>query len=100
MPNPEKLSIGDRVRFVSLPEEWSQPGYSIQRESITFMKRMIRRKFPSRVAMIDEYGTPWIFARLLERGKMHFHSWAITESTGWRYVKPRAENVEGRRTSE
>ena len=89
MPNPNELKIGDRVRFISLPEEWKQPGYIIHRESKAFMKRMLDRKTPVRVAMIDEFGTPWIFANTIERGRRHYHSWAITEQTGWRMIMPR-----------
>ena len=77
------------VRFISLPEEWKQPGYVIHRESKAFMKRMLDRKTSVRVAMIDEFGTPWIFANTIERGRRHYHSWAITEQTGWRMVVPR-----------
>jgi len=89
MPNPRTLKIGDRVRFISIPEEWKQPGYGIQRESIAFMKRMLKRATPVRVTIIDEYGTPWISAITIERGKRNYHSWAITEETGWRMVVPR-----------
>lgn len=96
MPIPLELKVGDRVRFVSLPEEWKQPGYSIQRESVAFMKRMVKRTSPARVAMIDEYGTPWIFAQTIERGKKHYHSWAITEATGWRLVIPRRPKKVGK----
>jgi len=89
MPNPNDLKIGDRVVFISLPEEWKHPSYFIHRESKAFMKRMLKRKTPVRVAMIDEFGAPWIFANTIERGRRHYHSWAITEQTGWRKVVPR-----------
>ncbi|MFO1065309.1 MAG: hypothetical protein U0892_15695 [Pirellulales bacterium] len=92
MPNPLELKIGDRVHFISLPEEWNRPGYVIHRDAKAFMKRMLKRKKPVRVAMIDEYGTPWIFANTIERGRRHYHSWAITEQTGWRMVVPRKKN--------
>jgi hypothetical protein len=89
MPNPQTLKIGDRVRFISIPEEWNQPGYGIHRESISFMKRMIKRTSPLRVTVIDEFGTPWVSAITIERGKRNYHRWAITEETGWRMVVPR-----------
>ena len=89
MPNPQTLKIGDRVRLISLPEEWGEPGYGIHRDSIAFMKRMLKRATPVRVTMIDEHGTPWIEAVTIERGRRHYHSWAITEQTGWRKVVPR-----------
>lgn len=89
MPNPEMLKIGDRVRFTSLPDEWNQPECGVHRDSIGFMKQMIRRTWPARVSKIDEFGTPWIKAITIERGKRHYHSWAITEHSGWRKVVPR-----------
>ena len=89
MPDPLSLKIGDRVRFTSLPEERSLADYSTPRESICFMKRMLKRTWPSRVAEIGEYGNPWIHARIRVRGKVHHHSWSILESTGWRIVAVR-----------
>jgi hypothetical protein len=53
------------------------------------MKKMIKRGRSSRVREIDEYGQPWIHARIRERGSIHYHSWAIFESTGWRRVNRR-----------
>ncbi len=41
MPDPRTLQIGDQVRFVSIPEEWSTPGYTIHRDSIEFMKKLL-----------------------------------------------------------
>ena len=83
MPNPQSLEIGDLVRFVALPDEWLLPGHTVHAESIGFMKKMIRRSWPSRVSEIDEYGCPWIHARTRERGRIYYHSWDIMESTGW-----------------
>lgn len=89
MPDPKSLKIGNRVCFTSLPDEWSRKGYTIQPESIRFMKVLIKRKRSARVAQIDEHGCPWIHARIRVRGILHHHSWAIVESTGWRLVKSR-----------
>jgi hypothetical protein len=89
MPDPKSLSIGDLVHFIALPDEWSLPDYFVHRECRLFMKAMIRRTRPSRVVEIDEYGSPWIHARMRVRGKYHLHSWSIMESTGWRPVKRR-----------
>jgi hypothetical protein len=84
---PESLKVGDLVRFVAIPDEWLSPGCTVHAESIAFMKKMVRRSWPTRVSEIDEYGHPWIHARIRERGRMRHHSWAIMESTGWRLVK-------------
>jgi hypothetical protein len=89
MLNPNTLKVGDRIRFTSLPDEWSKPGHGIHPDSISFMKRMLKRATPVRVTMIDEIGIPWIDAVTIERGKRHYHSWAITEKTGWRKIVPR-----------
>ena len=86
MPDPKSLKTGDFVRFIALPDEWSRPGFTVHRESVAFMKSMIRRTWPSRIVGIDEYGVPWIHARVRVRGKLHFHGWGIMESTGWRRV--------------
>jgi hypothetical protein len=90
MPDPKTLRVGDLVRFVAIPDEWSRPGYFVHPESVAFMKKMIRRPWPSRVYEIDEYGQPWILAKVRERGKLQTHTWAIFESTGWRPVKRRS----------
>ena len=90
MPDPKALKVGDLVRFVTLPDEWSRPAHATPRDSIAFMKAMIKRTWPSRIARIDEYGYPWIEARIFRRGKWDYHSWAIIELTGWRRVERRA----------
>ena len=90
MPDPKCLKVGDLVRFTALPDEWSRPGFTVHRESVAFMRAMIRRTWPSRVAEIDDYGQPWIHARLRLRGRLHHHSWGIMESTGWHLVRHRS----------
>ena len=89
MQDPQELRVGDRVRFIALPEEWSRPGYTVHRSSISFMKMLIRRQFPSRVYQIDKYGTPWIAARIRRKGRIEYHTWGILEATGWRLVRRR-----------
>jgi hypothetical protein len=87
VPDPRKLKVGDRVRFVAMADEWSQPNYKLPRADREFMKAMIKRQFPSRIDHIDEFGFPWIIARL--KGGRDLHMWGIMESTGWRRVKKR-----------
>jgi hypothetical protein len=89
MPDPKSLKVGDLVYFTAIPDEWSRPGYSVLPESNLFMKAMLRRIRPSRVVEIDEYGRPWIHARLHIRKRYELHTWGIMESTGWRLVKRR-----------
>jgi hypothetical protein len=90
MPSPRSLKVGDRVRFVSLPEEWSQPGYRIHSSSVRFMKALIRRGRSCRVARV-KHGGPWIDARFRQKnGSIERHMWMITEKTGWERVGERA----------
>jgi len=89
MPDPKRLKIGDLVKFVALPDEWQAPNYHVHEESVEFMKVMIARRWPSRVCEIDDWGNPWISARIREEGEIRLHSWAIVEKTGWRLVRRR-----------
>ncbi len=95
MPNPKCLKVGDLVRFVCLPDEWSQQDFLVSQDDVAFIKKMIKRSWPSRVFTVDEYGEPWISARIRERGKYHYHSWKIAESTGWRQVQRKKVEREG-----
>lgn len=90
MPDPRTLKVDDLIRFVSLPDEWDQPGYTVHRDSIRFMKAMIARSWPSRISEIDEAGYPWIDARIRWRGRWAYHRWNIMEHSGWRRVKRRS----------
>jgi hypothetical protein len=86
MPDPSKLKVGDLVKFMELPDEWTGSD-KIPSESREFMGIMFKHKSPSRVYEIDEYGHPWIQANLKKNRKRVMHTWAIFESTGWRKVK-------------
>lgn len=91
MPDPKELKVNDRVRFVSLPEEWDDPQYQVFACSVRFMQRLIKRGRASRVKKIDRYGTPWIAARFRQGKVIHYHSWGITEETGWVKVQSRKQ---------
>ncbi len=82
MPDPKTLKVGDLIRFVKLPDEWTNPNCFVHAETQAFMKRMIKRSWPSRVARIEKNGYPWIDARMRQRGRLHYHSWGIYESSG------------------
>ncbi len=91
MPDPRELRVGDRIRFVSLPEEWKNPDYHVRQESVDFMKLLISRRRSCRVAGIEEDGYPWINARVrLEDGTIEHHGWGVYEATGWRKVQRRS----------
>ena len=89
MPDPKELKPGDRVRFVSLPEEWKNLQVKVPEEDVAFMRTMVLRRWPSRICEIDEYGTPWIEARIRRKGNVEHHRWGIHERTGWRLVRKR-----------
>lgn len=89
MPDPRSLQIGDRIRFLALPDEWRQPGCTVHRESRAFMKLLISRRRIVTISSRDDYGQPWFQVRLRADGRMHEHSWAVMETTGWRKVRCR-----------
>ena len=89
MPDPSQLKVGDRVRIIAVPEEWSRPGFFVHRDSRAFMQAMIKRRFPSRVFKIDADGVPWIRARTKVGDRLVYHEWDIRESTGWKRIEPR-----------
>ncbi len=100
MPDRKALKVGDRVRFVALPDEWRRPGFTVGRGDRDFMRAMIRRSFSSRIYEIDEYGTPWIAARIWHRERWEYHWWGLFESTGWRKVERRSRRkAAGKRRS-
>jgi hypothetical protein len=90
MPDPMTLKVGDRVRFISLPQEWDDPKYQVQPCSVRFMKELVARTWPSRVFRIDDVGTPWIRARFTTGPVKGYHEWGIMEHTGWRKVTVRS----------
>ena len=89
MPDPKKLKIGDKVKFVALPDEWNAPGYFVHDETVAFMKAMIARTWPSQVCRIDEDGYAWIQARMRHGDGIAHHEWGIFAKTGWRLVRQR-----------
>ena len=94
MPDPRELRVGDRVRFVGLPDEWSEPGYQVHDESVALIRTLIERGRSSRVCKITEDGYPWIEVRVrCQDGALEHHSWGIYDSTGWVRVVPRARRV-------
>ncbi len=89
MPDPKRLKVGDRIRFTSLPGEWSDPNYTVPASSRRFLKQLIARKWPSKVNKIEADGYPWISVKMKSRGKIIYHEWGIYESSGWRVVLKR-----------
>jgi hypothetical protein len=90
MPDPRELKIGDRIRFLSLPDEWNDPKCCVFEESVAFMRTLISRRRACRVAEIHADGYPWINARVRSIDEvLEYHSWGIYEASGWRLVRKR-----------
>jgi hypothetical protein len=84
MCDPRTLSVGDWVRFTSLPEEWGAQGFTVRAECVDLMLRLVARRRPSRIARVTDDGYPWIDVRIRTTGgRVEYHSWGIYESTGW-----------------
>lgn len=97
MPDPRSLRVGDLVRFVAFPEEWSRKGWTAPSASVSLMRRLIRRTSPSRIAEIDGAGLPCVHVRIRQRSRTTHHSWLIAETTGWRRVRRRVPSARGSR---
>ena len=93
MPDPSKLKVGDKIRFVGIPDEWENHEWNVADESREFMKILVKRNCPSRIYEIDEFGHPWIKARIREKNSYQWHTWSITEHSGWILVKENTNNT-------
>jgi hypothetical protein len=66
----KRLKVGDHVRLVHMPTEFSRPGYFVHRDTLRAYRRVIARGRPQRVFKIDACGTPWISFRFrMKNGK-------------------------------
>ena len=83
MPNPKNLRVGDRIKYVCRPREWSNINFRVCEDDKIFLDELIKRGYWQRVYEIDEYGYPWIYIRLSIKNKVEIHTWAIFEESGW-----------------
>jgi hypothetical protein len=84
-----KLRVNDRIRFVHMPTEFSQPGYCVHRDTLRVYRRLIDRGRSVRVFMIDEWALPWVQFRFRRKdGRIEYHSLAINHD-GWVRVRTR-----------
>jgi hypothetical protein len=83
------LRVGDLIRLTSMPEEFSQPGYFLHRDTRRVYQRLINRRRPLRIYMHDEFGRPWIRCRFLEKDGWHYHGLMFNHD-GWVRVKHRS----------
>jgi hypothetical protein len=72
------LKVGDRVRFVHMPTDFTRPGYGIHQETLDAYRRLIERNRPLRVYKIDDWKLPWVQFRFrLKGGRIEYHSLAV-----------------------
>jgi hypothetical protein len=91
-----QLRVGDRVRLTSIPAEFLREGYYIHRDTIRVYKKLLARRRPLRVSVVDEYGSPWIECRFRRKnGRWEYHSLSINHD-GLARVMPR--QIKGKRT--
>ena len=88
----QKLRVGDRIRFVSMPTEFSQPGYFVHKDTLRVYRRLIARRRSVRVAFLGDWGdwkVPWIRCRFRRKdGRIEYHALAINHD-GWVRVRSR-----------
>jgi hypothetical protein len=86
------LRVGDRIRFVNMPTEFSRPGYFVHRDTLRVYRRLIERRRPVRVAWLEDCGewtAPWIRCQFRRMdGRIEYHSLMINHD-GWVRVKHR-----------
>ena len=84
MPNPHRLRVGDQVQFTRIPSEWDAGNFFIQAEDRLFMDQVVAKGRWYKVYEIDEYNHAWVSILIYINKRREHHTWAITESTGWR----------------
>ena len=88
-----KLRVGDRIRIVSMPSEFSRPGRFVHQDTLRVYRRLIERGRSVRVAYLEQWGestAPWIRCQFRQKdGSIEYHSLMINHD-GWVRVKPRS----------
>lgn len=98
MPDPRKLKIGDRIKYIARPAHWHRSDCTVGNEDIAFIDTIIRRKYWQRISNIDQNGNRWFRAILTIKNERIYHSWAVLERTGWiKYHKPPNKTMRRRR---
>ena len=85
----KRLKVGDRVRIVQMPTDFSQPGYFVHRHTLRAYRKLIARNRPLRVSKIDDWKMPWVrFQFRRKDGRIEYHSMRFNHD-GLVLVKPR-----------
>ncbi len=97
-----RLKVGDQVRLVHMPSEFSRPDCFIHRDTLRAYRRVIARVWPQRIFKIDAWGTPWISVRFrMKNGQCESHELAVNHDglvqvgarTGTRRVRKRGTHA-------
>ncbi|MEX2121804.1 MAG: hypothetical protein WD847_19635 [Pirellulales bacterium] len=83
------LKVGDRIRLVHMPTEFSQKEYLIHRDTLRAYRRLIARQRSLRICEIDEGGCPWIQFRFKKKDARWEHHWLLLNHDGLVKVRPR-----------
>ena len=85
-----RLRVGDRVRIVRMPNDFSRPDYYVHATTRRVYRLLIARGRPLRVFKVDESGLPWVQCRFRRRnGSWEHHSLAINDDS-WVRVATRS----------
>ena len=88
-----RLRIGDRIRLVHMPTDFSRPGYSVHRDTRRVYQRIIDRQRSVRICQLDEFGMPWIHCRFRRKdGRIEYH-WLLINHDGWVRVRKRTSKT-------
>jgi hypothetical protein len=90
------LQVGDRVRIVQLPSDWSRPDWRVDASTRRLYRWLIERRRSVRVSRLDEYGQPWIWCRSRQSGGRWIHHALALADDSWVRVKPRSVKRERR----
>lgn len=70
-----RLRLGDRVRLVHLPNEFSGDDYTLLPDTLAAYRKLIANQEMLTVSKLDEGGYPWVeFTIVAEDGVTEFHS--------------------------
>jgi hypothetical protein len=84
-----ELKVGDRIRIVRLPTDWTRPGYYVHRDTRSAYKKLIARRRPVRVCEIDAWGLPFVRFRFRRKDSTWEHHWLAVNDDSWVRVKHR-----------
>ena len=89
------LRVNDWVRVVRLPTFQGVPGGGLPACTLRLYKKLIARRKPSRIYMIDDCGAPWIKCKFRRTDGTWEYHWLAMCDDSWIRVKSRNRDREG-----